>query len=161
MQLNQANEGAGKRHDARIARQRDVAKRILVAYNGSAGALANAGVALQSDLPSALGHRVSLGIIVGLVLGKPIGILLLSWAALPEGVNWRHIFGIGMLAGIGFTMSLFVANQAFGIGPLLSTAKVGILIASLVSGMCGGLFLLATSLRRVATVRPTFASIKL
>ena len=129
-------------------------------------ALANAGVALHGDLHSALGQPVSQGIIAGLVLGKPIGIVLLSWlavrlgvAALPAGVNWRHILGIGMLAGIGFTMSLFVANLAFGITPLLDTAKVGILIASLVSGLCGGLFLLATSLRRVAAVQPTSAVI--
>ena len=117
-------------------------------------ALANAGVALHGDLPSALRQPVSQGIIAGLVLGKPIGILLLSWAAvrlgvaaLPDGVNWRHILGIGMLGGIGFTMSLFVANLAFGTGLLLDTAKVGVLIASLISGLCGGLFLLATSFR--------------
>jgi len=124
-------------------------------------ALANAGVTLHSDLASAFRDPVSLGIIVGLVLGKPIGIVLLSWAAvrlgvaaLPDGVTWPHILGIGMLAGIGFTMSLFVAHLAFGISPLLDTAKVGIIIASLISGLCGGLLLLATGLRLATAVQP-------
>lgn len=124
-------------------------------------ALANAGVTLHGELSSAFRDPVSLGIIVGLVFGKPIGIVLLSWAAvrlgvaaLPGGVAWRHILGIGMLAGIGFTMSLFVAHLAFGIGPLLDTAKVGIIIASLISGLCGGLLLFTAGLRVATAVQP-------
>ncbi len=87
--------------------------------------------------------------ICGLVLGKPIGIVGFSWlaarfriVALPESVGWRQIVGVGMLGGIGFTMSLFIANLAFGASDALETAKVGILAASLVSGVAGALILL-------------------
>ena len=104
--------------------------------------------------------------IAGLVLGKPIGIVLLAWlavrlgvSALPNAVQWGHMLGIGILAGIGFTMSLFVANLAFGVGPLLDAAKVGVLAASLASGQCGGLLLLATSLHRVSASKSTSAEV--
>jgi NhaA family Na+:H+ antiporter len=111
-------------------------------------ALSNAGVALGSGVSSALVHPISLGIVCGLMLGKPIGIVAISWlstrsglASLPTGVNWRQILGIGMLGGIGFTMSLFVANLAFGASETLESAKVGILAASLISGIGGALVL--------------------
>ena len=78
------------------------------------------------------------------MLGKPIGISCFAWvavrgrvASLPKGVTWRQILGVGMLGGIGFTMSLFIANLAFGAGPALETAKMGILVASVVSGIAG------------------------
>ena len=64
-----------------------------------------------------------------------------GFAALPEGVGWRQILGVGMLAGIGFTMSLFIANLAFDVDSVLETAKVGILAASVVSGIAGTLLL--------------------
>jgi NhaA family Na+:H+ antiporter len=112
-------------------------------------ALANAGVALGAGAGSALVSPVSLGILCGLVFGKPIGIALFSWlgvrtglAFLPNGVGWRQILGVGALAGIGFTMSLFVANLAFGPTPMLETAKVGILAASVISGVGGAIILL-------------------
>ncbi len=107
-------------------------------------ALANAGVSLSGDLSSAVTDPISLGIIVGLVVGKQVGIVLFSWiavrsrlAALPSQVGWRHVYGVGWLGGIGFTMSLFIANLAFGDSPLLSRAKIGILTASLVAGIVG------------------------
>jgi len=107
-------------------------------------ALANAGVAIGGDLMAVLGHPLSLGIIVGLVIGKPLGISLLSWlavksgrGALPKGVTWMQVAGAGCLAGIGFTMSLFVTDLAFNDEALIATAKVGILAASLTSGMVG------------------------
>ena len=110
-------------------------------------ALANAGVVLGGGV-AAIVAPISLGVICGLVLGKPIGIAALSWlatrigmAALPSGVGWRQILGVGMMGGIGFTMSLFVAALAFGNGLELETAKVGILTASAVSGMAGALLL--------------------
>jgi NhaA family Na+:H+ antiporter len=113
-------------------------------------ALANAGVTFGEVSFRALGNPVSLGIIGGLVLGKPIGIFLfcllvtqLKWAALPNGVNWRHILGVGCLAGIGFTMSLFVANLAFVEGTALET--LAILVASLVSGLAGAVILRTSS----------------
>ncbi len=111
-------------------------------------ALSNAGVALGSGAGSALVHPISFGIICGLMLGKPIGIVALSWlgtrsgvASLPTGVTWRQILGVGMLGGIGFTMSLFVANLAFGATDTLEIAKVGILAASIISGIAGAVVL--------------------
>lgn len=81
---------------------------------------------------------------VGLFIGKPVGILLASWGAsqaglvsLPEGVTWRQLAGTGVLAGIGFTMSLFIAGLAFPPGPLQLSAKVGILCASTSAGIVG------------------------
>lgn len=107
-------------------------------------ALANAGVVLGGGAVAALVDPISLGVICGLVFGKPIGIVLFSWlatqsrvAAMLDGINWRQIAGVGMLGGIGFTMSLFVANLAFADNHPLELAKVGILAASVVSGIAG------------------------
>lgn len=112
-------------------------------------ALANAGVSVGGEMAAIASHPVTLGIIVGLVAGKPIGIMLASWlavasglASLPSGVNWRHIHGAGWLAGIGFTMSLFVAGLAFSDETILTTAKVGILAASTCAAVVGSLLLL-------------------
>ncbi|HEX2091090.1 MAG TPA: Na+/H+ antiporter NhaA [Longimicrobiaceae bacterium] len=111
-------------------------------------ALANAGVHLSGDFVAALEHPVTLGVILGLVLGKPIGITLFSWlavrarlAALPGGISWRALHGVSWLGGIGFTMSLFVTTLAFGSGELVNEAKVGILTASLLAGVMGWLLL--------------------
>ena len=108
-------------------------------------ALANAGVVISGDaMSSLLGSMVFWGIFAGLFVGKPIGILVATWIAiktkiaeLPEGVTWRHIVGAGSLAGIGFTMALFIANLAFTDAAALETAKMAILSASLVSGLVG------------------------
>jgi Na+:H+ antiporter, NhaA family len=117
-------------------------------------ALANAGVRIEGDLGTALGNRVTLGVIVGLVLGKQLGVTLAAWLAvrsrltdLPQGVGWRHIYGAGWLAGIGFTMALFVADLAFAEAEedaLLTAAKLGILAASLIAGAGGWLILSRT-----------------
>lgn len=107
-------------------------------------ALANAGVALGGEIGAAFGNTVTLGIILGLVLGKQIGVTLFAWlavklnlAALPENITWRQIYGVSALCGIGFTMSLFIANLAFDSAAVLDSAKIGILAASLVSGLIG------------------------
>jgi len=109
-------------------------------------AFANAGVALPfAELVSALVQPVPLGIILGLVVGKPLGITLAVWLAvrsglarLPAGVTMTHIIGAGMLAGIGFTMSIFIAELSFvGDPALLTAAKTGILAASLIAGVVG------------------------
>ena len=112
-------------------------------------ALANAGVSLQAGeanlgLTHALTHPVTLGTILGLVAGKPLGIFLFTWVGsklglvqLPSDMTWRHVFGISLLGGIGFTMSLFIAGLAFGDQPLLGMAKTGILIASAIAGITG------------------------
>jgi NhaA family Na+:H+ antiporter len=111
-------------------------------------ALANAGVILGGGAARSVVAPVSLGVICGLVIGKPIGIVLFSWlairtrlAAMLDGIGWCQIVGVGMLGGIGFTMSLFIANLAFGEAPALETAKVGILLASVVSGIAGAIVL--------------------
>ena len=115
-------------------------------------ALANAGVLLGEDFVSSLTDPISIGIVTGLFLGKQLGIFTFSWlaiklriAAKPEGVSWAKIYAAGILAGIGFTMSLFIANLAFSEASLLDTSKVGILSASLISGIIG-FFVLKKSL---------------
>ena len=111
-------------------------------------ALANAGVGLGGGLGDALAQPVTLGVVAGLVLGKQLGVTLFAWLAvragladLPEDIGWRHVYGAGWLAGIGFTMSLFVGSLAFGEGQLLDAAKLGILAASLAAGVGGWLVL--------------------
>jgi NhaA family Na+:H+ antiporter len=111
-------------------------------------ALANAGVVLDDGLIRATMSPVGLGVFLGLFLGKPIGFLLFSWLAvrsgranLPEGVNWRQMGGIGCLAGIGFTMSLFVTELAFKSPAPITNAKAAILLASIVSAVVGSLVL--------------------
>lgn len=93
---------------------------------------------------------VAWGISLGLLLGKPLGIFFASWlalrlglGALPEGVNLKSIVGVGFLAGIGFTMALFIAGLAFE-GGMLDQAKVGVLSASLVAGLVGVLLVRAS-----------------
>jgi Na+:H+ antiporter, NhaA family len=114
-------------------------------------ALANAGVAVGGGIGETLASPVTLGIVLGLFFGKQLGIVLLSWlsvragvALLPGGVDWRQLWGVSLLCGIGFTMSLFIASLAFADAALLDAAKVGILAGSLVSGIAGALVLLRT-----------------
>ena len=114
-------------------------------------ALANAGVALGAGLGDAFGSGVGLGVGLGLVLGKPIGVMLFTWLAvrvglgdLPNGTSWTQILAASFLAGIGFTMSLFIANLAFDGGAMLLSAKLGILAGSLVAGIIGFMLLRAS-----------------
>ncbi|MBW1806668.1 MAG: Na+/H+ antiporter NhaA [Deltaproteobacteria bacterium] len=111
-------------------------------------ALANAGVTVGHGLSDALGHSVSIGIILGLFLGKQAGVLGFSWLAvklgladLPDGVGWRQIHGVSVLAGIGFTMSLFIAGLAFNEPGLQDISKVGVFAASVLSGVVGWVLL--------------------
>lgn len=111
-------------------------------------ALANAGVVLKGDILFVFTQPVTLGIMAGLILGKQIGVFLasyiaikLKWADLPSGMGWQHLYGLAWLTGIGFTMSLFIASLAFGNSEFLASAKTGILIASLVSGIAGAFIL--------------------
>lgn len=110
-------------------------------------ALANAGVPLTGGLPGHEPQLVSLAVALGLVLGKPVGILLAIWVTLrlrlgtlPLGINARHLVVLGTVAGVGFTMALFIAQLAFRDVALLAGAKVGILAASAASA-CGALSL--------------------
>jgi len=115
-------------------------------------ALANAGVSLQADALENAISPVSLGITLGLVLGKPLGISLFSWLAVrsglaekPPDISWPQLISSSFLAGIGFTMSLFIANSAFGHTSLLATSKIGILIASILAAVLGWVLLQITS----------------
>jgi len=108
-------------------------------------ALSNAGVNFSGgDFGSVMSNPIAIGILGGLAVGKPVGITLLSWAAvklgladLPESITFRHIIGASLLAGIGFTMALFIANLAFVDSAELNAAKISILIASAVAGVAG------------------------
>jgi NhaA family Na+:H+ antiporter len=120
-------------------------------------ALANAGVALPADLAGALGTPVAMGVGLGLLLGKPIGVMLASYlmvrfagARLGTGVTWRHMIGAGILAGIGFTMSLFVNELAFADEVLRQEAKLGVLCASLLAGILGYVWLVRTPKKEAA-----------
>ena len=115
-------------------------------------ALANAGVGFGGNLVDVLLEPISLGIIFGLVLGKSLGITFFSWLAvksgladLPFGVSWQQIFATSWLAGIGFTMSLFIASSAFDQPALLALAKTDILLASLLAAVIGIALVLITS----------------
>ena len=116
-------------------------------------ALANAGIDLtQVRWSEALSQKVTLGIVVGLDFGKFMGISLASWLAvrlgiarLPAGVQWRHILGAAWLAGIGFTMSLFIAQLAFQDAARVEEARLGILLASTICAFVGLAWLLAAS----------------
>lgn len=121
-------------------------------------ALGNAAVRIVGeDVGALLSSRVALGVMLGLVVGKPLGIGLMSWLAvklrvadLPEGVRWSHMLGAGMLGGIGFTMSLFVASIAFRGALEISEAKVAILVASAIAGALGYLTLRFATRRSAA-----------
>jgi NhaA family Na+:H+ antiporter len=114
-------------------------------------ALANAGIALDRDaIDAAVDAPVTLAVVVGLVVGKTAGLLLgtvlatrLGLAQLPAGVGWRHVTGVGALAGIGFTVSLFIASLAYDDPALQAAAKVGILVGSAIAFALGMAVLLA------------------
>jgi NhaA family Na+:H+ antiporter len=106
--------------------------------------LANAGVNLGALSLSELANTVTIGVVVGLVLGKPAGILGACWLAvrtglcqLPQDTGWRQLAGVSILAGIGFTMSLFIGILAFGESSLASSVRVGVVLASLVGAVAG------------------------
>jgi NhaA family Na+:H+ antiporter len=107
-------------------------------------ALANTAIILSGDIGQTLTQNYSLGIAVGLIIGKPLGILLLTFLAvslglckLPVGLNWKSIAGVGFLGGIGFTMSIFITLLAFDNETIINNAKFVILISSLIAGLIG------------------------
>lgn len=116
-------------------------------------ALVNTNIRFDNEMLGGLFTPLGTGIILGLVIGKPLGITLISRLAvklgvssLPEGTGWSHIFGVGLLAGIGFTMSVFISILSFAGRALpLSQAKFSILLASVLAGVLGSIFL--TSVR--------------
>jgi len=125
-------------------------------------AFANAGLSLGGMSTQDIVHPVTLGVMLGLLLGKPAGILLfvgisvlLRWVSLPPTVNWRQIIGVAFACGIGFTMSLFIAGLAFqhGGGDYFSGDRLGILLGSILSAAAGYL-VLQVSLPKSAAAEP-------
>lgn len=117
-------------------------------------AIANTCIAINSNWYAGLTHANAIGIIVGLVIGKPLGIWLFSFigvslgiCSLPRDLKWKTLIGAGMLGGIGFTMSIFITLLAFDDGEIITNSKIAILIASFVSGIIGFLWL-KTSLKK-------------
>lgn len=106
--------------------------------------LSNAGVSLNGLSLAALSQPITLGATLGLFLGKQVGVVFAAWAAirsnlaeLPQGATWMQFYGLAVLCGIGFTMSLFIALIAFGEALLQDEAKIGILVGSVASGVLG------------------------
>ncbi|GAA4799938.1 Na+/H+ antiporter NhaA [Olivibacter ginsenosidimutans] len=116
-------------------------------------ALANTNIRYETGMVEGLFTPLGLGIALGLLLGKPIGISLLSWIAVrlkisskPKGASWKHLIGVGMLGGIGFTMSIFIAILSFAdASAILAEAKFSILAGSILSGLIGSLVLISVS----------------
>lgn len=122
-------------------------------------ALANAGVRIEGNILDLLFHPISLGIIMGLLVGKVLGIALFSKilvklkiATLPEGVTWRHIYGASFFAGIGFTMSIFISGLAFVPVEFIEIAKVGIFAASFIAATLG-MIILGSVTKKAHTIR--------
>ena len=117
-------------------------------------AIANAGVKLDVSILEVISSSLGLGILLGLAIGKVIGISLFAFigkqlgvAELHTSLRWGHIVGMGMIAGIGFTMSLFITNLAFANSELIKVSKISILIASLIAAIIGVIILLLTKKR--------------
>ena len=114
-------------------------------------ALANTAIVIEPDWYKNLSTTTSLGIFAGLIIGKPFGIWISSFIAvkfgisiLPEGVKWKHLFGAGLIGGIGFTMSIFITLLAFEDTTLINQAKIAVMLASLVAGLIGFIWLKST-----------------
>jgi len=114
-------------------------------------ALANTCLPIDNNLHNSMTQTYSLGIIIGLVIGKPLGIWLFSFIAvslglsmLPPDLKWKNIIGIGLLGGIGFTMSIFITLLAFDNQTIVNNSKIAILFASLIAGIIGFIWLKLT-----------------
>lgn len=117
-------------------------------------ALANTAIVFSGEIAQILSENYSLGIAIGLIVGKPLGIFLLTFLAvsfgvckLPKNLKWKSIFGVGLLGGIGFTMSIFITLLAFEDQNIINNSKLVILIASLTAGLLG-FFMLKLSLKQ-------------
>jgi NhaA family Na+:H+ antiporter len=119
-------------------------------------ALANTAIPIGEGFYHELGSAVSIGVIAGLFVGKPLGVFIFTYATvklklseLAQGVTMKHILGAGMLGGVGFTMSIFISLLAFTNASLIDHAKVAVLLASLLSGVMGFLYLKSVSRKSV------------
>ena len=124
-------------------------------------AFANAGVSLKGVSLADLAHPLTLGIAAGLFAGKQIGILAATWigvksglARLPDGVSWRHIYGVACLTGVGFTMSLFIGSLAFGADETMNAVRLGVISGSILSGLMGYAVLRVSAPRTAAILTP-------
>jgi Na+:H+ antiporter, NhaA family len=114
-------------------------------------ALANTAIVMNGNLAEIVTENYSLGVALGLILGKPLGILILTflvvkigWCTLPSDMNWKSVFGLGFLGGIGFTMSIFITLLAFDNPVIINNTKLIIVLSSLIAGVIGFLFLKIT-----------------
>lgn len=122
-------------------------------------ALANTSIFLNASFSQIISENYTIGIALGLIFGKPLGIFLFTYLAavlkfcqLPKDLNWRHILGIGSIAGIGFTMSVFITILAFKNETIVNNAKLMVLIASLISGAIGCI-ILGRTLKTTTTIK--------
>ena len=120
-------------------------------------AFANAGLPLRNLALAGSGGQIALGVGLGLLLGKFVGVTAVTWVlvklragTLPEGMRWPHLMAVALLAGIGFTMSLFIGGLAFGEGPAMNAVRLGVLAASIVAAGAGLL-----ALRQLARSKPS------
>ncbi len=130
-------------------------------------ALTNTNIRFESEMINGLTSPLGLGIIFGLIIGKPVGVTLFSWiavksgiATLPSRASWKHVFGLGLLAGIGFTMSIFIALLSFNDPIFNIEAKFSILVASILAGVSGYFFLFSLNKKRKKRLRKTRLSRK-
>jgi Na+:H+ antiporter, NhaA family len=145
-----AADGSSPAHDLEHALHPWVAFGVLPAF-----AFANAGLGLTDIALSDLLHPIQLGIGLGLFIGKQLGVIASIWVAtrvglatLPQGIDWRHIYGVALLTGTGFTMSLFMGTLAFPAEAYDADVRVAVLFASVTSAICGYLVLRSASSRR-------------
>jgi NhaA family Na+:H+ antiporter len=124
-------------------------------------AVANTCIAIDSNWSEGLTHSNSIGILLGLIVGKPLGIFLFSLlgvslglCALPEELQWKNIIGAGMLGGIGFTMSIFITLLAFDDIEVINNSKIAVLIASFAAGTIGFLWLKFTIKKPIPRIKP-------
>ena len=124
-------------------------------------AFANAGVSLTGLTVGDFTQPLTLGIIAGLFFGKQAGVLIVTWvgvksglAKLPDGVTWRHVYGVACLTGVGFTMSLFIGSLAFGNDDTMNAVRLGVVAGSVLSGLLGFAVLRTAPPRRAASVVP-------
>ncbi len=118
-------------------------------------ALANTAIVFPADMLSAFSHSVSFGVMAGLVLGKPLGIFLFSYlavklklASMPANTSWKQLWGVGMIAGVGFTMSIFIATLAFKEAETQVVSIMSIIAASVTAAIAGFIFLRSLSARQ-------------
>lgn len=119
-------------------------------------ALANTAIAIEGNLSETLSQPYSIGIMLGLIVGKPLGIFILSYLTvalgickLPDDMNWKSLIGVGFLGGIGFTMSIFITLLAFDDATIINNSKLVILLSSLIAGLVGFVLLKITLKREI------------